>query len=191
MSILFFPACGGENGEAVTYIYSGNAILFKKYSPLILHSPLSILHLITGVTFLNNYSFKQLSIGQTESFGTEITEEKMQLFCRLTGDVSPIHLSDATAAKRGFSGRVVYGMLCAGLFSTLAGVYLPGESCLLHSVETKFLKPVFIGDALTISGTVTEKNEAFNTITIKALITNQNGEKVTKAVIKAGVYSHG
>ena len=47
--------------------------------------------------------------------------------------------------------------------------------------------PVFIGDVLTVSGTVTEVNETFREITVKAVITNQNGQKVTRGVIRAGV----
>ncbi len=60
------------------------------------------------------------------------------------------------------------------------------KHCLLHGVECKFAKPVFIGDVLTVSGTVTEVNETFREITIKAVITNQNGQKVTRGVIRAG-----
>ena len=37
------------------------------------------------------------------------------------------------------------------------------------------------------SGTVTEVNETFREITVKAVITNQNGQKVTRGVIRAGV----
>ena len=40
---------------------------------------------------------------------------------------------------------------------------------------------------LTVSGTVTEVNETFREITVKAVITNQNGQKVTRGVIRAGV----
>ena len=54
-------------------------------------------------------------------------------------------------------------------------------------VECKFARPVFIGDVLTVSGTVTEVNETFREITVKAVITNQNGQKVTRGVIRAGV----
>lgn len=36
------------------------------------------------------------------------------------------------------------------------------------------------------SGTVTEVNETFREITVKAVITNQNGQKVTRGVIRAG-----
>ena len=68
---------------------------------------------------------------------------------------------------------------------------LPGATCLLHSVEAKFAKPVFIGDTLTVSGAVAEVNTTFATVTIKAAITNQRGEKVTRGTIKAGAASGG
>lgn len=136
---------------------------------------------------LKSYTLAELSKGVTESFTVRITEEKMAQFRALSGDISPIHMDAAYAAERGFPGRVCYGMLVASFFSTLAGVYLPGEHCLLHSVETKFAKPVFIGDELTVTGVVDEVNEVFREITVKATVTNGTGKKVCRAVIKAGV----
>lgn len=136
---------------------------------------------------LKSYTLAELSKGVTESFTVTVTEEKMAQFCALSGDISPIHMDAAYAAERGFPGRVCYGMLVASFFSTLAGVYLPGEHCLLHSVETKFAKPVFIGDELTVTGVVDEVNEVFREITVKATVTNATGKKVCRAVIKAGV----
>ena len=111
----------------------------------------------------------------------------MEDFYRLTGDDSPIHRSEEYAAGRGYPGRVVYGMLGASFFSTLAGVYLPGEHCLLHGVEAKFARPVFIGDTLTVKGTVTEVNDTFKEITVKAEIFNQEGKKVTRGLYRAGL----
>jgi acyl dehydratase len=134
---------------------------------------------------LNHYTLADLQVGHTETFTHTITAEQMELFYQITGDCSPIHME--IYAGRGYPGRVVYGMLCASLFSTLAGVYLPGEHCLLHSVKSTFAKPVFIGDTLTVTGVVEEVNELFQEITIRATICNQNGQKVTRGVIKAGV----
>ena len=136
---------------------------------------------------MNHYTLAEMTPGLSESFTVTVTEEMMARFEAITGDVSPIHMDAEYAQKRGYPGRVVYGMLGASLFSTLAGVYLPGEHCLLHGVECKFARPVFIGDVLTVSGTVTEVNETFREITVKAVITNQNGQKVTRGVIRAGV----
>lgn len=136
---------------------------------------------------MNSYTLAELLPGMTESFTVTVTEEKMELFRQLSGDESPIHIDAEYAQQRGYPGRVCYGMLGASFFSTLAGVYLPGEHCLLHSVESKFAKPVFVGDTLTVTGVVDEVNETFSEITIKASITNQNGKKVTRGIIKAGV----
>ena len=136
---------------------------------------------------MNRYTLETLTPGLTERFSVQVTADMMQKFCEVTGDVSPIHMDEEYAKKNGHEGRVVYGMLSASLFSTLAGVYLPGETCLLHSVESRFAAPVYIGDTLTVSGTVHEIHEAFGEIVIKAVITNQNGKKVVRGIIKAGV----
>ena len=135
----------------------------------------------------NSYTFDQLPEGTSASFTVTVTEEMMAHFYAMTGDCSPIHMDAAYAAGRGYPGRVVYGMLGASLVSTLAGVYLPGEHCLLHEVDAKFVRPVFIGDTLTVSGKVTERSETFREITVKYTITNQEGKKLTRGIYKAGL----
>ena len=136
---------------------------------------------------MNHYTLAEMTPGLTESFTVTVTEEMMQDFERLSGDCSPIHIDEDYARKRGYPGRVVYGMLGASFFSTLAGVYLPGEHCLLHGVECKFARPVFIGDTLTVTGTVLRVSEAVAEAEIKAVITNQEGKKVTRGIIRAGL----
>lgn len=136
---------------------------------------------------MNSYTFAEMRPGLTESFRVVVTEAMMAQFYAITGDNSPIHCDAAYARERGYPGRVVYGMLGASFFSTLAGVYLPGEHCLLHGVECKFARPIFIGDTLTITGTVADVSEAVQEAEIKAVITNQDGKKVTRGVIRAGL----
>lgn len=136
---------------------------------------------------MNHYTLAEMTPGLTEEFTVTVTAKMMDAFRTLTGDVSPIHIDAAYAKDRGYPGRVVYGMLGASFFSTLAGVYLPGEHCLLHGVECKFAKPVFIGDTLTVKGTVLRVSEIGNEAEIKAVITNQNGQRVTRGIIKAGL----
>ncbi len=136
---------------------------------------------------MNNYTIETIEVGASAQFSVTVTEEMRTQFCDLTGDVNPLHNDEAYAQARGYQGRVVFGMLCASLYSTLAGVYLPGEHCLLHEVDTKFKRPVFVGDTLTVKGEVVEKSEAVRQITVKASIVNQDGVTVNKATMKAGV----
>ena len=136
---------------------------------------------------MNHFTLAEMQPGLTQSFTVTISQEMMDAFLNLTGDCSPIHVDEEYAKGRGYPGRVVYGMLGASFFSTLAGVYLPGEHCLLHGVECKFARPVFVGDTLTVSGTVTHVSEAVGEAEIKAVITNQDGKKVTRGIIRAGL----
>ena len=94
---------------------------------------------------------------------------------------------DAYAARKGHPSRVVFGMLSASFLSTLAGMYLPGEHSLIHSVEIKLRKPVYIGDTLQICGTVSDKSDAVKIIQVKFVMTNQDGVKVAKGEMQIGV----
>ncbi|MGN8774110.1 hypothetical protein [Candidatus Weimeria sp. HCP3S3_B5] len=89
--------------------------------------------------------------------------------------------------RGGYQGRVVYGMLVSSFYSTLAGVYLPGENSLIHSIEIGMTKPTYIGDTLTIKGQVVSKIDAYRLIELKISITNQDGKKVSKGKLNIQV----
>lgn len=136
---------------------------------------------------MNEYGMADLAVGMSESFSRRITPEMMERFYEVSGDENPLHRDEEFARAKGFAGRVVYGMLTASLISTLGGVYLPGKHCLIQGVETKFLKPVFIGDEITVTGEVSDVRPELNYIEIKVTMRNQKGEKVLKGTLKAGV----
>ncbi len=54
-------------------------------------------------------------------------------------------------------------------------------------MECKFAKPIFIGDTLTIKGTLSTSARSVAEAEIKAVITNQDGKRVTRGIIKAGL----
>ena len=63
-------------------------------------------------------------------------------------------------------------------------MYLPGKYSLIHSISIKFLKPVFVGDILTVTGTVSEKRDELKLIDLKVKIVNQIDECISKADMK-------
>ncbi|MEG1558150.1 MAG: MaoC family dehydratase [Oscillospiraceae bacterium] len=136
---------------------------------------------------MKEYTISSIELGMSESFCVTVSDEMLMGFRNISGDINPLHNDEEFAKTAGYKSRVVFGMLCASLFSTLAGVYLPGKYCLLHELTTKFKKPVFVGDTLTVFGTVTEKSAALRRITVSAKIVNQDGVLVNKASIKAGI----
>ncbi len=134
---------------------------------------------------MNTYTYDEIEVGQAESFTVTVTEDMLSSFKAITGDNNPLHNNEDFARAKGQPGRVAYGMLTASFLSTLAGVYLPGERSLIQQVEIKFAKPVYIGDTLTVTGQVAEKNDTVQRIELKATITNQDGAKVLRG--KMGV----
>ncbi len=136
---------------------------------------------------MNHYQFEDIYVGLKEEFQVTVSEEMLTQFCSITKDVNPLHTDETFAKEKGYDSKVAYGMLTASFLSTLAGVYLPGERSLIHSVDSKFTKPVYVGDTLTVSGQVTECNEIFSVFTMKTVIVNQKGEKVLRGKMQIGV----
>ena len=137
---------------------------------------------------MNSYRFDEIRVGQTESFTREITAEMEDRFRELSGDMNPLHRDDEYAREIGngrFRSHICFGMLTASLLSTLAGMYLPGEYSLIHSIDgISFKKPVYAGDTLTVAGTVTEKVEDLRLILVSVRISNQDGKLVSGAKMK-------
>ena len=136
---------------------------------------------------MNRYGFEDLSIGMKESFSREVTADMAENFCRMTGDVNPLHTDEEFARGKGFKDRVVYGLLTTSFLSTLAGVYLPGERSLIREVDVKMKKPVFVGDVLTVTGEVESIREELGFFVMKVSIVNQNGDKVMRGTMQMGI----
>ena len=139
---------------------------------------------------MNEYSYDQIKIGLKESFSKMISSQMEDMFRELSGDINPLHRDDdfAVSTTDGrLKGHVAFGMLTASLYSTFAGVYLPGRFSMIHSLEIDFVEPVYVGDTLTVEGEVTDKRDSMNLIVLKVVIRNQNNKKVSKAKIKVMV----
>jgi 3-hydroxybutyryl-CoA dehydratase len=136
---------------------------------------------------MNEFKFLDIYLGLGQSFEVLLDSAKHQKFLEISGDNNPLHVDADYARNRGFSGNVVYGLLSSAFYSTLVGVYLPGKFSILHAIDIKFIKPVFINDLLKVTGTVSYINEAYKQIEVKAYIVNQKGDKISKALIKIGL----
>lgn len=136
---------------------------------------------------MNEYLYSELYVGKKENFTVQVTKDLEDCFREMTGDCNPLHKDDDFAKEIGngkFKSHVTFGMLTASFYSTLAGVYLPGKYSLIHSLDIKFQKPVYIGDELIVSGEIVNKQDELKLIQIKATIRNQNSQNVSKADMK-------
>ena len=137
---------------------------------------------------MNEYTFDEIEVGMSASFKKLITKEMEDSFRMITGDENPLHKDDSFAlemSKGKYKSHVAFGMLTASLYSTVAGMYLPGKYSLIHSFdEISFMKPVFVGDELNIYAEVIDKDLALKMIRLKIVIKNQDDKKVSRAKMK-------
>lgn len=136
---------------------------------------------------LSEYLWEDLQVGLKHEFQVSISEEMMTRFRLDTGDTNPLHVDATYARENGFDGCVVYGMLVASFYSTLVGVHLPGRYCLLQGANVSFVKPVFVGDHLSVCGEIVYLNHSYRQAQISAQISNSDGIVVSKAKLNVGV----
>ena len=137
---------------------------------------------------MREYKFDEIEIGLEENYQKKVTGEDEDMFRKITGDMNPLHMDDSFAKLRWggiYRQHVAFGMLTASLYSTLAGMYLPGKYSLIHSIDNiSFRKPVYTGDTLTVTGTVRDKMDDLRLIKVDARIRNQDGATVSTASMK-------
>lgn len=122
-------------------------------------------------------NFADIKIGEKATFGKTVTEADVFAFAGITGDFNPIHVNLEFAKNSRFGRRVAHGMLTASLVDqTLTN--LGGLGTIHMSQTLKFLAPVFIGDTVTVVSEVTGKNDEKSRMTVKSVITNQEGKTV-------------
>ena len=126
-------------------------------------------------------------IGQHVTFTKTFTEEDVQRFIEITGDVNPLHVDETFAAQTQFGRRVIHGMLTASILSTMVGMFLPGRGAIYRSQTIRFLLPVHIGETVTAHFVVRSIDRAKHLLTIDSWIENEAGQRVLEGVCEAGL----
>ncbi len=121
-----------------------------------------------------------MRIGDTASQSLAITEQGIRQFADFVGDRNPMHLDDAFAANTRFGRRIAHGMISAGLISAVLGTKLPGPGTIYLSQSLQFTAPVFPGDVVTATVTVTKLREDKPIATLETVCTTENGEVVLR-----------
>lgn len=124
-----------------------------------------------------------VEIGISESFTKTVTETDAYLFAGITGDFYPIHVNEEFAKTTQFKTRIVHGALLVGFISTVMARingHIPPPGGVSYRYDLKFVGPVFFGDTITTTLTVSEKKPERNEIICEALCANQKGDAVLK-----------
>jgi acyl dehydratase len=117
-------------------------------------------------------------VGASAHITRTVDDAMIASFAVLSGDTNPMHLSREFAARTRYGRPVAQGMLTASLISAVIGTRLPGPGCIWVSQTLNFRRPVFAGDSITTTVTVTEVDQQRPLVTLSTSCANQRGECV-------------
>ena len=118
----------------------------------------------------------ELKVGDRFSTERIVTDELIHKFAEVSGDYNPLHLDDEFAATTRFGRRIAHGMLSGAFVYAVLGYELSVRKIVYLSQTLRFVAPVFIGDTVTTTGTITKIREDKPVVSLETICTNQNGE---------------
>lgn len=122
-------------------------------------------------------AFDVLAVGQVFTYRRTFTEGDVALFCGVTGDLNPYHLDDEHVRGSWFGRRIVPGLLTGSMMTHIGGMM----GFLATDMSFQFVAPVYIGDTVTCTVTIGEKDEAQRRVVGLVRCVNQQGDEVVRA----------
>lgn len=107
---------------------------------------------------MRGYTIEELQVGMEASFEREITEDLVNRFAEVSGDINPVHVDEDYANKSRFKGRIAHGLLTASFLSTVLGTKLPGPGAIYMHQDLVFRAPVRFGETVLASVKVEKTN---------------------------------
>jgi len=128
--------------------------------------------------WIENHPLAELRVGAGASLKRTVTRNDILLFAKVSGDVNPAHVDAAYAKTSRFGEIIAHGMLGGALISTVLGTRFPGPGTIYVAQTLEFLKPVHVGDTLTVTVTVTSIDAARQRVSLDTRCVDQDGDAV-------------
>jgi phosphotransacetylase/acyl dehydratase len=127
---------------------------------------------------IENRTFDEIQIGESASLVHTLTREGVELFAVMSGDINPAYVDEEYARSDMFHTIIAHGMWGASLISTVLGTKLPGPGTIYLGQTLHFHQPITIGDTITVTVTVTDKQVDGHRVSFDCQCINQCGEVV-------------
>lgn len=129
-------------------------------------------------------TFAQLTLGRKVAVRKTIGESDVYLFAGITGDFSPNHVDEDAMRATRYGGRIAHGALLVGYMSRASTEVCAGLSGTIVSYgydRIRFPAAARIGDTVTVTYEIVERDEADLRTLARVTCTNQRGEVVAAA----------
>ncbi len=127
---------------------------------------------------IENRTFDEIAVGESASTVRTLTQEDIELFAVVSGDVNPAHLDPAYAETDLFHRIIAHGMWGGALISAVLGTELPGPGTIYISQDLHFHHPIGIGDTITTRIVARQKFPGKHHVVFDCHCSNQDGKEV-------------
>lgn len=125
------------------------------------------------------------ALHQHAQFRKTVSESDVYLFAGITGDLHPNHVDEVYMRRTPYAHRIVHGALLVGFMSTASTLMAQRIQAAIPQVvvsygydRIRFIKPVHIGDTITVDYAVGRVDEAVGKMFAEVTIRNQRNELV-------------
>ena len=116
------------------------------------------------------HTYDSLQTGDSFSWSRTLTMDDVRAFADITGDDNPIHIDEDAGRESRFGRPVVHGVYVLGLASKVLGRDFPGPGSIAVSLSAKFLRPVPVGEEVTVEVKVADKIEAHGHVRMRLYV---------------------
>ncbi len=103
-----------------------------------------------------------LKVGDNFKHDFSYTQEDVDLYARVSGDVNPLHIDEAAGKASMFGKRIIHGFLGASVFTKIFGALWYNDGHVYMSQNLKWLRPMFVDTpyeaVVTVAEIFPEKN---------------------------------
>ncbi|MDE4173854.1 bifunctional enoyl-CoA hydratase/phosphate acetyltransferase [Phaeobacter sp. PT47_59] len=131
-----------------------------------------------NMEYIENRPFDEIDVGDHAELVRTLTAQDIDAFAVVSGDVNPSHVDQEFAQGDIFHRVIAHGMWGGALISNVLGTRLPGPGTIYLNQSLKFLKPVGVGDTVTVRVTVVGKDVEKKRLTLDCLCSIGEGEPV-------------
>jgi acyl dehydratase len=129
-------------------------------------------------------AFDALTVGKTVTVRKTVSETDVYLFAGITGDFARNHVDEEFMRGTRYGRRIAHGALAVGLMSRASTEILDGLPGTIVSYgydRVRFPAPLFIGDTVTVTYEIVERDPAALKTFARVTCTTQTGAVVAAA----------
>ncbi len=127
---------------------------------------------------IENFTYEEIKLGQSARLLRTLTLADIEAFAAVSGDTNPAHTDPEFANDTLYHGVVAHGMWGGALISALLGTKFPGHGTIYLDQVLHFVKPVHVGDTVTVTAMVQTMDDTRKSIELDCQVLNQKGERV-------------